>query len=191
LDPGDVDYAEVRVGGPAAGRLIKQVKEQLRAVPGDGLGYGLLRYLNPATAPVLAALPVPQIGFNYLGRFTAAGPHAHALTAWQPVADTPVGGAPDPAMAATHVLQAGAVVEDLPDGPRLTLTLMCPVALLTTAVLEDLAVGWAAMLNGLTVHTTDPDSGGHTPSDFPLIELNQGDLDQLAAVAEDVGQRGP
>ncbi|SDI93294.1 non-ribosomal peptide synthase domain TIGR01720/amino acid adenylation domain-containing protein [Lentzea albidocapillata subsp. violacea] len=30
--------------------------------------YGRLRYLNPQTAPVLAALPRPQVLFNYLGR---------------------------------------------------------------------------------------------------------------------------
>ncbi|MFS8097633.1 amino acid adenylation domain-containing protein [Lentzea alba] len=32
------------------------------------VGYGQLRYLNPQTAPVLAALPRPQVLFNYLGR---------------------------------------------------------------------------------------------------------------------------
>jgi mycobactin peptide synthetase MbtF len=78
LDPGYLDFADVRAGGPAAGRLVKQIKEQLRAVPADGLGYGLLRYLNPATAPTLAALPVPQIGFNYMGRFDAGGGQAPA-----------------------------------------------------------------------------------------------------------------
>ncbi|WP_240724266.1 amino acid adenylation domain-containing protein, partial [Frankia sp. B2] len=70
LDPGSTDFARIRAGGDAAGQAVKQVKEQLRAVPGDGLGYGLLRYLNPDTRPVLAALPTPQIGFNYMGRFT-------------------------------------------------------------------------------------------------------------------------
>ena len=68
-------------GQPAAGALVKAVKEQLRAVPGDGLGYGLLRYLNPDTGPALAARPGAQIGFNYLGRFTArprARPHRPA-----------------------------------------------------------------------------------------------------------------
>ncbi|MGI5507311.1 amino acid adenylation domain-containing protein [Lentzea sp. CA-135723] len=34
--------------------------------------YGQLRYLNPQTAPVLAALPRPQVLFNYLGRGSEA-----------------------------------------------------------------------------------------------------------------------
>jgi len=48
------------------------VREQLRAAPDNGLGYGLLRYLNPETAPALAALPRPEILFNYLGRFATS-----------------------------------------------------------------------------------------------------------------------
>ncbi|MEU0880998.1 amino acid adenylation domain-containing protein [Lentzea sp. NPDC005914] len=32
------------------------------------VGFGQLRHLNPQTAPVLAALPRPQVLFNYLGR---------------------------------------------------------------------------------------------------------------------------
>ena len=73
LDPGPLDLEEALAGGPALGRALKTIKEQLRAVPGKGLGYGLLRYLNGETAAALAGLPVPQLGFNYLGRFAAGG----------------------------------------------------------------------------------------------------------------------
>ncbi|MBI0319116.1 non-ribosomal peptide synthetase, partial [Streptomyces javensis] len=67
LDTGALDLAGIRRGGPAAGRAVKRIKEQLRAVPGDGLGYGLLRHLNPDTAATLAALPTPQLGFTAPG----------------------------------------------------------------------------------------------------------------------------
>jgi non-ribosomal peptide synthase protein (TIGR01720 family) len=70
---GPIDLEEALSGGPALGRALKTIKEQLRAVPGKGLGYGLLRYLNSETAAELAGLPVPQLGFNYLGRFAAGG----------------------------------------------------------------------------------------------------------------------
>ncbi|WP_161893231.1 condensation domain-containing protein, partial [Pseudomonas juntendi] len=47
---------------------IKAVKEQLRAVPAKGIGYGMLRHLGDAAVQAgLAALPVPRITFNYLG----------------------------------------------------------------------------------------------------------------------------
>ncbi|MGW3152514.1 amino acid adenylation domain-containing protein, partial [Streptomyces sp. NPDC001177] len=109
LEAGGVDFAEVRAGGPAAGRVLKRIKEQLRAVPGDGLGFGLLRYLNPETGPVLAELPVPQVGFNYLGRL-ANGTGANED--WQPVGA--LGGGADDRMVAAHALEAAALVRDLP-----------------------------------------------------------------------------
>ena len=48
LDPGLLDLDEALAGGPALGRALKLIKEQLRALPDHGLGYGLLRYLNRA-----------------------------------------------------------------------------------------------------------------------------------------------
>src|SRR5262249_10352307 len=45
LDVGGLDVEEALGGGAALGRALKRIKEQLRAVPGNGLGYGLLRYL--------------------------------------------------------------------------------------------------------------------------------------------------
>ena len=69
LDPGTLDLDEAFAGGAALGRAFKSIKEQLHAVPGNGLGYGLLRYLNVQTASSLAGFAPPQLGFNYLGRF--------------------------------------------------------------------------------------------------------------------------
>ncbi|WP_190127169.1 non-ribosomal peptide synthetase, partial [Streptomyces inusitatus] len=126
LDVGSVDLSEVREGGPAAGRVLKRVKEQVRSVPGDGLGYGVLRYLNPETAAAFAALPPAQIGFNYLGRFAAA---ETATEAWSPAGDGPADlslGGDFPVMHALEILGA---VHDLPEGPELTLTLLWPEAL--------------------------------------------------------------
>ena len=56
LDPGALDLEEALAGGAALGRALKRIKEQLRALPDNGLGYGLLRYLNAQTAPQLARL---------------------------------------------------------------------------------------------------------------------------------------
>src|SRR5947208_3248617 len=70
LDAGAIAVAEALGGGPALGQALKLIKEQLRGVPNNGLGYGLLRYLNQQTGSQLARFASPQIGFNYLGRFT-------------------------------------------------------------------------------------------------------------------------
>ncbi|MFE2431940.1 amino acid adenylation domain-containing protein [Streptomyces sp. NPDC059373] len=179
LDAGSADHAQVRAGGPEAGRLLKRVKEQVRAVPGDGLGYGMLRHLNPETAPAFEGLPSAQIGFNYLGRFT----HTDDTTggSWRPVGGTGLAASTDPRMAASHALEAGGLVADLPDGPELTVSLVCPVGLFEEEALRELASGWAAMLTGLAAHASEPGSGGHTPSDFPLAALGQGDVEELEA----------
>ena len=68
LTVGGLRWAQVVAGDAALGPIIKDAKEQLRALP-DGLTYGLLRYLNP---DVDLAGSDPTIGFNYLGRLGAA-----------------------------------------------------------------------------------------------------------------------
>ncbi len=41
-------------------------------MPGDGIDYGLLRYLRPDTAERLKAYAEPQILLNFLGRIHVA-----------------------------------------------------------------------------------------------------------------------
>ncbi|MFD0409498.1 amino acid adenylation domain-containing protein [Kitasatospora sp. NPDC127116] len=194
LEPGPVDTAEVRAGGADAARLIKRVKEQLRQVPGDGLGYGLLRYVNPATRAVLEPLAQPQIGFNYLGRFGGAGgeadvpgadgvpagaPAGVSARAWTPAGERPVpDGGVDPSTPLRHVLEINGSARDLPGGPELGFVLESPGGLLTGAELGDLAGRWRAVLEGLVRHAAEG-SGGHTPSDFSLISLGQEDIDEF------------
>ena len=52
------------------------IKEQLRAVPNRGVGYGLLRYVrgDEAVAAALRALPQAEVCFNYLGQLDQALP---------------------------------------------------------------------------------------------------------------------
>jgi hypothetical protein len=67
LTLGALRWAQVLAGEAALGAVIKDAKEQLRALP-DGLTYGVLRYLN---SDVDLAGSDPPIGFNYLGRLGA------------------------------------------------------------------------------------------------------------------------
>ncbi|MEU8196723.1 amino acid adenylation domain-containing protein [Microbispora amethystogenes] len=186
LDAGVTDFADLRAGGATAGRVVKRIKEQVRAVPDDGLGYGLLRYLNPDTAADLAALPRAQIGFNYLGRFTGK----RTRDDWSPAPEGPGGGV-DGDIPVTHVLEVTGIVHDLPDGPRLTLTVAWPGRLLDESAVREFADRWAAMLAGLAAYVARPGSGGHTPSDFSLISLDQGQIDELESelAADERGAR--
>src|SRR5262249_4540301 len=54
LDAGVLDPADALAGGAGLGGALKSIKEQLRALPDHGLGYGILRYLNQQTGAQLA-----------------------------------------------------------------------------------------------------------------------------------------
>ena len=51
----------------------RRVRELLTAIPGDGVDYGLLRYLRRDTASRLADFDGPQLLLNYLGRADVGG----------------------------------------------------------------------------------------------------------------------
>jgi non-ribosomal peptide synthase protein (TIGR01720 family) len=82
-------------------------------------------------------------------------------------------------MSAVHVLEAGAVVWEAGGDPELSLSLAWPEGILGEAAVGELADGWLGMLAGLAAHGTRPGSGGHTPSDFPLAGIGQGELAEL------------
>ncbi|RAY16066.1 non-ribosomal peptide synthetase [Actinomadura craniellae] len=180
LDLAGIDVARALAGEDDAGRAIKRTKERLRELPDHGLGYGLLRYLNPETAPRLAELPVPQISFNYLGRFAV---DETAGTPWTALPGTGVlAGGFDTAMpVAPYTLEINAFTEDRADGMGLGVTWAWPADLLDEDTVRDLAEGWFAALAALTDHAARPGAGGLTPSDVPLAGLDQDELDDLAA----------
>ncbi|WP_320784829.1 non-ribosomal peptide synthetase [Streptomyces sp. CRN 30] len=177
LDPGRVSWGEVLRGGPAAGRILQRVKEQLRAASELRVDYGLLRYLNPETAPVLSALPGAQVAFNYFGRVGLR--RSHTQGDWQQVSgDAPTGGL-DPRMRLTHALMVNAAATDGPSGPELSATWSWPRDVLVLADVKRLSEGWVTFLKALAAHADGPDSVGRTPSDLSLVSLSQSQIDRL------------
>ncbi|MGH7290591.1 MAG: condensation domain-containing protein, partial [Myxococcota bacterium] len=108
LDAGALDLEEALAGGPALGAALKRIKEQLRALPANGLGYGLLRYLNAQTGAQLASEAVPQLGFNYLGRM------ASEAGDWSAAAEAIWLGGGASAMPLAHGLEINALTLDHP-----------------------------------------------------------------------------
>ncbi|AZE48065.1 Long-chain-fatty-acid--CoA ligase [Pseudomonas chlororaphis] len=167
-----VDLADAWAGGPAFASLIKQVKERMRRVADHGLGFGLLRWLNAQTSTVLAACRVPQIAFNYLGRFGSAG------GAWSPIAGgLSQDGGIDPQMPLGHALSLDALVVENTQTVQLEAHWTFATGLLDEVQVQGLAERWVDALNVAASLQT----GGLTPSDVPLSGLTQGELDQLSA----------
>src|SRR5262249_25087305 len=145
---------------------LKAVNEQLRALPHNGLGYGLLRYLNPQTAGELAQLPVPQIGFNYLGRFPGRFAAADGTTEFASAPEAvPLGGGA-PALARAHAVEINAVKLDGAGGPELSVTWTWAPSCISEAAIRELAQGWFRALETLAQHVEQPHAGGRTPSDL-------------------------
>jgi non-ribosomal peptide synthase protein (TIGR01720 family) len=90
---------------------------------------------------------------------------------------------------ARHALEAVVVVRDSAEGPQLGVSLSWPVGVLTPAQGEELLGEWLAMLAGLAAHAAQPGAGGHTPSDFPLAEISQEEIEEFEALAFDA-ERG-
>lgn len=174
LGPERLDVTDARTGGPALIRTLKTVKEQLRQVPGAGLGYGLLRYLNAGTRAELAPLATPQLGFNYLGRLGAT----FTRGTWQALPGAAAAG-PPAEMPLVHPIAVNAMALETPAGPQLHAHWSWAPALVSTPAGRRLADLWFEVLTTLARETAQPGVGGRTPSDVPLVKLTQTELELL------------
>ncbi|WP_411107787.1 condensation domain-containing protein [Streptomyces sp. cmx-4-9] len=178
LDPGRIDWSRVWDGGPTVADAFKQVKEQVRELPDNGLGFGLLRHLNPETEQLLAGRPAPELAFNYLGRFAA--PDAVAAADWGAAAGADVITADaDPDMPLAHVLEINAVTQDHPEGPRLVANWSWPEGVLSETDVKELGTLWFRALKSLTACAENSEMQSRTPSDLPLVSLSQAEIDLL------------
>ena len=156
----------------APGQALRSVKEQLRAVPGRGLGYGVLRYLHPnEDVRRQLAGPPAQISFNYLGRLDRALPDSGPLAA----ASESSGPLESDRNRRGHVLDLNAAVHE----GRLQLGWTFSRALHHRSTIETLAFAFTGALRALIAHCLSPDAGGFAPSDFPLAGLDQATLNRL------------
>ena len=166
---------------PAEGQgdSIKAIKEQLRAVPHKGLGYGVLRYLaDHHCREAMAALPVAPITFNYLGQFDQSF-GADAL--FRPL-DEPLGEAHDPCAPLPNELSVDSQVY----GGELLLRWTFSAGRHDPDTIQKLAQAYLGELQSLIEHCLQDDAGGLTPSDFPLAKLTQAQLDALPVAAADI-----
>ncbi|WP_433696935.1 amino acid adenylation domain-containing protein [Nocardiopsis sp. CA-288880] len=156
---------------------LKGVKESLRAHPDRGLGHGLLRHLNPDTAGRVTPPTPPDIGFNYLGRSPGTGG-----SAWTPSPlGAAVGGGADPEMPLAHALDLNTAVH----GSRLVATWSWAPTSADREEVVLLAEDWRRALEVLAAHVAAGGAGGRTPSDLPLVDLDQAQIEEIESAWRD------
>ncbi|MDH3024096.1 amino acid adenylation domain-containing protein [Gordonia alkanivorans] len=166
---------------------VKAAKEERLGMPGQGVGYGLLRYPVDGAGDGLDAHPLPSIAFNYLGNRgggagdqVEAGPGTAAETAFLPAPDAPFLPATVSAgVAAMSALTINASVTGSSAGRVLSASIQFPEAILSPADAQAIADRWSAELESVARLVESGTDVGPSPADVPGVELTQADLDSV------------
>ncbi|MCA2323240.1 condensation domain-containing protein, partial [Mycobacterium intracellulare] len=171
----ELSWKQVCAGDAALGTVIKDAKEQLRAMP-EGLTYGLLRYLSP-DADLRG--PEPVIGFNYLGRLGAGvGDLSDDLWRVSPESLLATNVASAVPIPLAHTVELNAGTMDTETGPILQAEWTWASSVLSHAQIARLSRLWFDALSGICTHVREG-GGGLTPSDIVPARLSQQQIDEL------------
>jgi len=160
---------------------LRLVKEQVRAIPGRGLGYGLLRY-GSGDAKIGAALraqPQAEIRFNYLGQLDRALPES-AL--FKPASET---GAAANGLSMSQVqspLNARGYLLNIigsVSGGALRLEWTYSENRHLRETVEKVAETYVAELRALITLSRKAGTESFSPSDFPSAKLSHDDLSKV------------
>jgi len=157
-----------------AGEVLKQVKEQMRQIPEQVLGYGLLRYQGAESVQArLRRMPQAEVLFNYSGQFDQTFTDSGMFG----VAREERGMDRSAQNQRQHLLEiSGGVVNG-----RLQLTWIYSQQVHKRETVERLAADFVIALQQLIEQCQWGEVIGFTPSDFPEAELSQQELDELVA----------
>jgi natural product biosynthesis luciferase-like monooxygenase protein/non-ribosomal peptide synthase protein (TIGR01720 family) len=162
----------------ALGDALKSIKEQVRRVPNNGIGYGLLRYLgqDSITAAKLKAMPQPRVRFNYLGQFDQP---LKSNAVFTPVREHVAHGH-DPKARRSHLFEITALIFE----GKLHIDWGYSKALFRAQTIENLANEFIENLRKLIEAARSTESAEFTPSDFPLAALDDKHLQELEYALE-------
>jgi non-ribosomal peptide synthase protein (TIGR01720 family) len=155
------------------GTALKSVKEQLRAIPNKGIGYGLLRYLNidSEISTQLEKIPLAEISFNYLGQFAQVVNTSSLMQ----IANEPSGNSQSLQGQRHCLLDINAIVIN----EQLQIDWTYSSNIHQHETIENVAQEFVETLQELIAHCLLTENAGYTPTDFPLIQLNQLEIDQI------------
>lgn len=171
------------VPGQTAGEVLVKTKDALRRAPQGGIGYGLLRYLNSdPTAAKLKALPQAEVSFNYLGRLGGLLPDGGPFA----LAAESSGALRSPRAKRRHLLEINAHIL----AGRLQVIWTYSDRVHRRETVARLADHYLSHLRWLIAHCTSDEAGGAAPADFPLADLDQSGIDQVARLLDQLDNLG-
>ena len=152
---------------------IKTIKEQLRQIPKNGIGYGILRYLypQPEIRQALKGLDQAAVTFNYLGQFDQALPEK---SIFKPAQENK-GTEHHPYEKRTGELEITCAIT----AGRLNFSFNFSSQRFRKESITELVNFYKDELIALIKHCLSPDAGGVTASDFKLANLNNKKLDKV------------
>ncbi len=155
------------------GELIKSIKEQLRRIPHNGIGFGLLRYLHEEETlrERLSKLDSAPISFNYLGQIDQA---MDASTLFGPAPENR-GAERSPRNQRSNLIDITAIIHD----SRLSVSFVYSTAQFRNASIQSFSQFYKEALQRLIEHCKNPQARGHTASDFKLANLDDKKLDKV------------
>lgn len=152
---------------------LKMVKETLRTVPDKGIGYGILKYLNPDQAIGQSLRLSPQVLFNYLGH---VGQKLATTSNQYKLRDLSIGNRVSPDSERQYILEIIGIIAD----NQLQVTLNYNQSQFSKMEMTNLSNLFQASLQDIITHCTQLQSVELTPSDLDDQDISLEELDQLS-----------
>lgn len=156
------------------GETLKSIKEQLRRVPNRGIGYGLIRYLRAEkeVSGSLEKLPQAQVSFNYLGQLDQV---LRDETTPFALTNDPAGHSHSKLGSRKYLIEIDGSVSN----GQLQTEWTYSSELHDRRTIEVIAESFVKKLRKLIEHCVLREVREYTPSDFPLINLSEAQLQQI------------
>lgn len=161
-------YFPVSLKVDNGGRLkssIVLIKEKLRSIPNEGIGYGVLRYLKKLDE----LTQNPPVIFNFLGNQKPFDSKIFGKGKFMSE------GVRSPASERNHFLEINAFIEE----GRLNLYFSFSEKIHRPETVQKLVGYFEYALRELIEHCSSREVSEYTPSDFPEADLSQDDFDTL------------
>ncbi|MBE8964962.1 amino acid adenylation domain-containing protein [Nostocales cyanobacterium LEGE 12452] len=158
---------------PEPEKALNLIKEQLRAIPNRGVGYGMLRYLSTEEEIIqqLSSLPKAEVGFNYLGQLDNFLQESHLFRSIK----GSIGPIHSPKGNRSYLIE----VETMVVNGQLQLDWIYSKDIHHQNTITDLAQSMLSALRLLIARCQSAQEFSYIPSDFPEAELSQAELDQV------------